>query len=170
VPHSSPEGKAWSVARIVDLGPTRILDVGPGIGTYVDLLRPVMPNSHWTGLEFHEPYVTRYDLTRKYDALIVGDVRAYTWSSDWDMVIFGDVLEHLDLPEAMSAWRAALRRSKHVLASIPIVHYPQGECEGNINESHRVTFEHELVMNAFPQIEQWFVGEKIGVYLAFGAP
>ena len=58
--------------------------------------------SHWTGLEIHEPYVTRYDLTRKYDALIVGDVRAYTWPRNWDMVIFGNVLEHLDLPEAMN--------------------------------------------------------------------
>lgn len=168
MPHSSPEGKEWIAARIVDLSPKYILDVGPGVGTYVNLLRPLLADSHWTGLEIYEPYVTRYGLTHKYDALLVGDVRSYAWKVNWDLVIFGDVLEHVRLVEAMAAWWAALRRSKHVLASVPIVSYPQGAYAGNINECHRVTYDHNLVMAVFPRIEQYWTGKQIGVYLASG--
>ena len=168
VPHSSREGKEWSAERVAELSPRRILDVGPGVGTYADLLRPLLPGSHWTGLEIHRPYAERYELAGRYDDLVIGDVRSFEWDrgGDWDLVIFGDVLEHLDLPDAMRAWRRALRCSRQVLASLPIVHYPQGEHDGNVHESHRVTYDHHLVMRAFPAIASHWTGRQIGVYLA----
>lgn len=172
MPHSSREGKEWSAERISELGPMRILDVGPGVGTYVDLLRPLLPGSHWTGLEIHSPYVRRYDLGERYDELRVGDVRAFSWQAagDWDLVIFGDVLEHLDPPDARRAWRGALAHSAHVLASLPIVDYPQGECEGNVHECHRASYDHGRVTRAFPGIVDHSAGREIGVYLASARP
>jgi SAM-dependent methyltransferase len=168
VPHSSREGKEWSAERVTGLAPRRILDVGPGVGTYTNLLRPLLPGSHWTGLEIHRPYAERYELADLYDELTIGDVRAFDWcaAGDWDLVIFGDVLEHLDLPDAMRVWRKARRHSRHVLASLPIVEYPQGECDGNPHESHRVTYDHALAMRAFPGIAEHATGRQIGVYLA----
>jgi SAM-dependent methyltransferase len=170
VPHSSREGKEWSAEQIVELAPRRILDVGPGVGTYVDLLRPLLPDSHWTGLEIHRPYVERFELTDRYDDVSVGDVRSFDWRAqgDWDLVIFGDVLEHLDVPDARLAWCRALRASGHVLASLPIVDYPQGECEGNVHECHRASYHHDLVTSAFPGIVRHATGRQIGVYLAAG--
>jgi SAM-dependent methyltransferase len=166
VPHSSPEGKEWSAERIVELSPKRILDVGPGVGTYVELLRSFLPDSRWTGLEVYPPYVARYGLEFKYDEVLIGDVRSYDWRTEWDLVIFGDVLEHLELADATRAWQCALRQSTHVLASLPIVHYPQGECGGNVHECHRVTYHHERVMTSFPSVERYWTGKEIGVYLS----
>jgi hypothetical protein len=168
VPHSSREGKEWSAERVAELSPRRILDVGPGVGTYVDLLRPLLPGSHWTGLEIHRPYAERYGLGHRYDELLIGDVRSFDWNATlaWDLVIFGDVLEHLDLPDARRAWRDARAHSGHVLASLPIVDYPQGECEGNPHECHRVSYNHALVNRAFPGIAEHSAGKQIGVYLA----
>jgi SAM-dependent methyltransferase len=168
VPHSSREGKDWSAERVAELGPMRILDVGPGVGTYVDLLRPFLPGSRWTGLEVHRPYVERYELGERYDELLVGDVRGFDWSAagHWDLVIFGDVLEHLERREAARAWGRALAHGAHVLASLPIVDYPQGECEGNVHECHRASYDHGLVTRTFPGIFDHAVGKEIGVYLA----
>lgn len=166
MPHSSSEGKEWSAERIVELSPKRILDVGAGMGTYADLLRPLLPASTWTALEIHHPYVARHGLEFKYDEVLVGDVRSYDWLAEWDLVIFGDVLEHLDLTDAMRAWRCALRRSRSVLASLPIVDYPQGEFQGNVHERHRVTYGHELVIASFPNIEEFWTGRQIGIYLS----
>ena len=101
---------------------------------------------------------------------MVGDVRSFAWAGAWDLVIFGDVLEHLELAHAMQAWRRALRSADHVLASLPIVQYPQGEYQGNVHESHRVRYGHELVQAAFPAIREHFVGRKLGVYLGRGNP
>lgn len=168
MPHSSREGKEWSAERISELAPRRILDVGPGVGTYVDLLRPLLPGSHWTGLEIYRPYVEHYALDERYDDVLIGDIRAFDWSArpEWDLVIFGDVLEHLELPDARRAWRGALARSAAVLASLPIVDYPQGESNGNVNECHRVSYDHRLVTQAFPGIVDHAAGKQIGVYLA----
>ena len=172
VPHSSREGKEWSAERVAELSPRRVLDVGPGVGTYVDLLRPLLPASRWFGLEIHRPYAERYQLGDRYDDLLIGDVRELDWRAHgrWDLVIFGDVLEHLDLPDARRAWQCARRHSAHVLASLPIVHYPQGPHDGNVHECHRVTYDHELVARAFPGIVRHETGRQIGVYLATGRP
>jgi hypothetical protein len=168
VPHSSREGKEWSAERVAELRPRRILDVGPGVGTYLDLLRPLLPGSRWTGLEIHRPYAERYELADRYDELLIGDVRALDWNArgGWDLVVFGDVLEHLDLPDAMRTWRRARRNSRHVLASLPIIHFPQGECEGNPHESHRQSYDHNLALRAFPGVTDHMAGREIGVYLA----
>lgn len=49
-----------------------------------------------------------------------------------DVAILGDVAEHLSADEAQRLWqRAGATARKAVYLSIPIVHYPQGEIEGN---------------------------------------
>ena len=172
VPHSSREGKEWSAEQVAGLAPRRILDVGPGVGTYLDLLRPLLPASDWTGLEIHRPYAERYGLADRYDDLLIGDVRSFDWRAhgQWDLVIFGDVLEHLDLPHARRAWQWARAHSAHVLGSLPIVHHPQGAHGGNVHECHRVTYDHARVTRTFPGIVRHEAGRRIGVYMAAGSP
>lgn len=172
VPHSSREGKEWSAERVAELAPRRVLDVGAGVGTYLELLRPLLPGSHWTGVEIHRPYVDRFGLADRYDDVVIGDVRQFDWRGHgrWDLVIFGDVLEHLDLPDARRVWQWARVHSAHVLASLPIVPYPQGPSEGNVHECHRAAYDHELVTRAFPGIAAHRAGRQIGVYLATGGP
>lgn len=172
MPHSSHEGKERSAEWVAGLAPRRILDIGPGVGTYLELLRPLLPGSRWTAVEIHRPYVDRYELADRYDDLVIGDVRQLDWRGHgrWDLVIFGDVLEHLDLPDARRAWQWARMQGAHVLASVPIVHYPQGAHGGNVHECHRVTYDHELITRTFPGIVAHETGRQIGVYLATGSP
>ena len=95
MPHSSSEGKDWLAQRIwtsLGLAPRRysakppykrtaprILDIGAGSGTYVDLLHRTDPRGrahpfpHLTAVEVYGPYVDRFGLRRKYDDVIIGD-------------------------------------------------------------------------------------------------
>lgn len=167
MPRSSGEGKLWTCDRIAVLQPTSVLDIGPGVGTYHDLLHTrLFPQPHWSCIEIFEPYVDKYSLRGKYSTVIVGDARTEPFPTV-DVVILGDVLEHLHLDDAIKVWakaRAAARKA--VFLSLPIIEYPQGELEGNIHETHLHTWSHQLVLDSLPGIVDHATYREIGVYQA----
>ena len=128
----------------------RIVDFGPGMGTYRKLLGS---DYHWTGIEIWEPYADRYGLMGIYDRMIFGDLRSVDWP-EADLLIFGDVIEHLPKPDAL----AVLERTKrypHVVVSLPLGNWPQGAWEGNPHEEHRSTWTFEEAREALnPQIAE----------------
>ncbi len=164
---SSEEGKQWTRARIAQLaatGPLSVLDVGPGVGTYAKLLRG-LPVRHIIGLEAWEPYLETYHLADHYDELIVGDVRAAPLPAV-DVIILGDVLEHMTRDDAVEVWRRCVQAAaRAVYLSLPIVHYPQHEIEGNPFEVHvEEDWSHELVLAHLDGIGAWELGSEVGVY------
>ena len=164
MPISSTEGKAWTLDKVRRLAPDSLLDVGAGAGTYARLLAADRP-ARLVALEVFEPYVERYGLRELYDEVLIGDART-TDLPEADVVVLGDVAEHMSVAEAQDLWRragAAARRA--VFMSIPIVHYPQGELEHNAHEVHVVDdWDHEKVLAAFPGITDSFRGDVVGVY------
>jgi len=167
MPMSSAEGKEWTRDRVFGLaadGPLSILDIGPGVGTYAKLLAGPQVK-HLTGIEIWEPYVTTYRLHQYYDSIIVADAREVDWP-EADVVIMGDVAEHMDVPDAQILWKKAEQAARRaVYLSIPIVHYPQGHIEGNPHEHHVVDdWNHEKVLAAFPGIGEYWRGSEVGVY------
>src|SRR5690606_41935269 len=44
LPTSDAQGKSWARQVIADLAPATVVDVGPGVGTYVRLARDVTPD------------------------------------------------------------------------------------------------------------------------------
>ena len=164
---SSPEGKSWIHDRVVALavdGPLEVVDVGPGVGTYAKLLRgPAV--SRIVGIEVYEPYVQTYRLREYYDDVVVGDVREVPIPA-CDVVVLGDVVEHMSEDDALAVWEAAAVAARRaVYLSIPIVHYPQGEIEGNAHEVHVVDdWDHERVLASFAGIGACERGSEVGVY------
>lgn len=164
MPISSVEGKDWTRERIRALGPVSVLDVGAGAGTYATLLAEV-PTTGLTALEVFEPYVHTYRLHELYDEVLLGDART-TDLPTADVVILGDVAEHMEQVEAQHLWaRAAQAARRAVYLSIPIVHYPQGALEHNHHEVHVVDdWDHDKVLAAFDGIGAYWTGEVVGVY------
>ncbi len=164
VPISSPEGKDWTRRKITELAPESLLDVGAGAGTYAKLLAQARP-ARMTALEVFEPYVQQYGLRELYDEVLLGDART-TPLPEADVVVLGDVAEHMTVEEAQDLWRRAGEAAKRaVYLSIPIVHYPQGALEHNDHEVHVVDdWDHEKVLAAFDGIGEFFRGEVVGVY------
>lgn len=142
MPISSPSGKSpsqWIVRRLNDeTGLARILDVGPGDGFYAKTFRAPLHNQHWIGAEVWAPYIKKYALPALYDQMIVCDIRYLDWSAvaPLDLVICGDMLEHMTRADAVKVVDRALTASRVVLISMPIEHFPQGEIEDNPFEVH----------------------------------
>jgi hypothetical protein len=144
MPTSDAEGKDWSLRLFKKHKPNTVTDIGPGEGTYAKLFRPEHHGVWWTAIEIHKPYVAKYKLkntktrTGMYDELHIEDARE---SADHlfhrDLVIAGDVLEHMDRDDAVALLqRIEQAGAWHILVSLPIVGSQQGEVDGNPHEAH----------------------------------
>jgi len=143
MPTSDAEGKDWSLERFRFHLPNTVTDVGPGEGTYARLFRPEHEGVWWTAVEIFRPYIRMYKLkstkTRQmYDEIHVDDVRESEGHLfHRDLVIFGDVLEHVERDDAVALLeRTVAAGAWNILVSVPIVESVQGEVDGNPHEAH----------------------------------
>ena len=170
---SDQQGKFIAKALINEACPSVIWDVGPGEGTYRDLIEGNGPwengNVHyWVGVEIWPPYVDEYNLDDKYDLIYLEDIRDKPFAGevfDYEnpLIIFGDVLEHMPEDDARQLILRAKEHFRWILVSIPIVHAPQGEVNGNPYEAHlkHWTFDemHEVMGKCMA-----FKGHTIGLF------
>ena len=152
--------------QIENIAPRRVIDVGPGSGTYGRIVRDVAPEATLIGVEVWEPYIDEFALRSIYDEIVIVDAREFTdWESD--LVIFGDVLEHMAESDALKLWEAASASASKILMSIPIIHYPQCAEHGNPFEVHVVEdWSHDRVLDTFPGITEYECYAVTGAYLA----
>jgi hypothetical protein len=170
MPYSAEEGQALMMSWIHQQNPQSMLDIGAGSGTYGRLMRTAHPSAYRIGVEVWAPYVHRFALTEVYDWMIVDDVREL-WGKlppRVDIVILGDVLEHMPVEDAVRVWGLAkILARKAVYLSIPIVPYPQGHVEGNPYEEHVVDdWTDERVLDTFEGITWKWLGTIVGRYEA----
>jgi predicted TPR repeat methyltransferase len=134
MPGSVRENDADVIKFVQDHDIKTVIDIGTGRGTYSDLLREHVDRID--GVEAWKPYVVEFKLYDKYDNLFINDVRHLDIDfANYDMVIFGDVLEHMDRADSLALWGRATRAG-YGLISVPIIHYPQGAEFGNPYEVH----------------------------------
>jgi len=137
MPCSNLEGKelikSW-VTRHLDI--KSIVDFGPGVGTYYYLISPSRSDIKFIAVEIWEPYVQNFMLRNYYDEVIIGDLRMVDLPKG-DCAILGDVLEHLEKPEAIKAFKRIDNFYKHVILSIPWGRSPGGPALGNPYEKHK---------------------------------
>lgn len=168
MPTSLTNGKAWtarifnSIAYYTKID--RVLDIGPGMGTYTYLKHP---GQHWACVEAWGEYVEKFSLASKYDHVVVADARYVDFNKlgKFDVCLLGDVLEHMTKGEALDLVETLLMHSRVLIVSMPIVHFPQDSVEGNFFERHiKDDWSHEEVMETFPHICASLVDYPIGVY------
>ena len=171
MPGSSRQGKSYSAGIILSLEKKglirRVIDVGVGAGTYAQFLKPSMPNTHWSGIEAYQPYITHFQLDKLYDLVVTADARYVDWKKigDADLIIFGDIVEHMTRDEAVSMVGDALNHARFVMLSMPVVFYPQDEAHGNPFERHIVDdWDHGSILKCFPGIRCSRTFAQIGVY------
>lgn len=162
---SNPENRWWVLNKVMQLQPKTVIDVGAGCGTYGQLLKPFVP-AHYAAIEIYEKNVEQFKLRDIYDEVWIDDVRNYT-SLSADLIIFGDVLEHMTEEEALNVWEVASQGCKYGIISIPIIHYPQGTVDGNVHETHVVDdWDNIKVFESFKGIFECRIGTETGAYLA----
>lgn len=173
MPGSSQEGKREALEMLLELDLETVLDIGPGIGTWRDLLITYWPQAVYDAIEIFEPYVKRYQLAKKYSTVTIGDasriIGGFHTVAPYDLAIFGDVIEHMERARAVRM--VELLQWHHALISIPIGEYVQGPEGDNPAEAHVETWTEEEIVETFHPVKSWTgpiasePGHAIGVFL-----
>jgi hypothetical protein len=99
----------------------------------------------------------------------VADVRWLDWGKvvnefSVDMVVLGDVLEHMDVQDACRLVDEVLWRRLPAIVSLPIITWPQGAIDGNPYEEHKFHWSDEKFREVFAP-PRGAVEGPMGVYL-----
>jgi hypothetical protein len=139
---------------VLQLNPRSILDVGVGFGKWGHLFReytdivqaerdiPRYQRPNWKvridGIEGHAPYLTEMHQFL-YQNVYAGDAaRILPTLPAYDLVFFGDIIEHFTKQNGLELLRAAIAKSnKAVILSTPKFDTAQGASFENELERHR---------------------------------
>lgn len=138
------------LAHIIQLNPRSVLDVGCGFGLwgflcrmYLDAGAERVQPKDWQvqidGIEFFEPYILDHQRA-VYNHITIGDIRELAPKLDeYDLIIAGDVIEHLDKSDGKRVLGQLYARARRaLLVNIPIgLGWDHPEAHGNPGELHR---------------------------------
>lgn len=119
------------------LQPKNVLDIGAGAGKYATLLRRACPGAFVTAVELDTEYIERFKLAEKYDEVrrVNAEQLLTEVDTDYDLVIFGDVIEHLRKSVGVDLLNFFVYRSKRILVVFPL-RARQGSVDGRSQEAH----------------------------------
>jgi trans-aconitate methyltransferase len=150
-----------ALAEITAINPQTILDIGAGAGMW----RRSYPYGTWTAVEIWEPYVERFALHNLYDTVILGDARHVDLGGTYDLVIAGDVLEHV--PDPLALFNRLREVASYVLVQMPVIHWPQDAVQGNPYEVHVADVDLET-LQSWPGVLRTYVAYGMGLAIATG--
>jgi len=142
----------------------KVLDVGAGSGKYGVMLGHYFGKIH--ALEVYEPYIDKFDLHSIYTTIFCADILDFD-ISEYDYIIMGDIIEHIELKDAQELLSYINNSGKKCLVAIP---YQMEQCEvdGNIYETH---LQSDLTENNFieryPYMKLLFNNELYGYYVNY---
>lgn len=124
MPWSSGHGITELTEWINEHGITTVLDIGAGAGYYGVAIRKACPSvTVLDAIEVFPYYQTRFSLDETYDTVTIADARSIT-SFPYDLVILGDVIEHMPREDAVALWKSISASAGFAYISTPI-----GICE-----------------------------------------
>jgi cyclopropane fatty-acyl-phospholipid synthase-like methyltransferase len=168
---SSKQGKPETVKWVNDNKDSinNILDIGAGSGTYYKLLSPIK-TFKWSAVEAWKSYIEEFNLEQMYEVVYNEDIRNFKWQEQYDLVIAGDILEHMTKSEAEEVVKKILDHTKTLIISIPITHMPQEAINDNPFEYHvKDDWSHKEILDTWSDsIKEYWIptGKKVqvGVY------
>jgi len=139
-----------------------ILDVGAGCGTYWNLLHDKFRNID--AVEAFEPNITDHNLREKYRIVFFSDIRDLTYNH-YNLIIFGDILEHLAVEDAQKVLDYAYDRCDNLVVALPYM-YEQDAIYGNTYEIHQQPdLTPENVLERYPRLQLLFNNDQCGYYI-----
>lgn len=124
---------------IKQINPKSAFDIGVGAGKYGKMIKSMGINCIVDGSEPVKQYAEQYkaEYAANYRKVNIVDFRDLikTMEADYDLWIFGDVLEHMFYSEVFNCLDYCLSRSKYILCLIPI-NSKQKDAYGQLSERH----------------------------------
>lgn len=139
-----------------------VLDVGCGSGTYYDLLGDYFKNID--GVEIYKPNIEQNELNKKYRNIYNADIRGFKYNY-YDIIIFGDVIEHMKVEEADEVLKYAFDRCKEMIVAVPYC-YKQGIEYGNVYEIHKQDDLTKInMLERYPYLRLLYGNNEYGYYI-----
>ena len=136
-----------------------ILDVGPGIGTFGKHLHP---HFYIDCIEIFELYLYKYKLYEKYNNIMWGNIKDFTKYERYNLVIVGDVFEHMTEEDARTALDNMKKGVDEIVISLPYESQQGEEC-GNPYEIHIQDYlTPEIISELYPELTQIYENKAIG--------
>jgi len=131
-------------------GNCSVLDVGPGYGKYGRLLQ--MYAKQIDAVEIYEPMIEINGIDKVYDNVFISDICDFEFDY-YDIIIFGDVLEHIDPDKAKKLLDRIYDKAKEIFIVVPYL-YEQDAFGGNPYEVHlQPDLTHELFLERYPKFK-----------------
>lgn len=139
-----------------------VLDVGAGSGTYYNYLCDYFKNI--SAVEVFEPNIKDFDLPSKYKKVYNVDIKDFEYEH-YDIIIFGDILEHLNVEDAQKVLEYALDRCEELIVAVPYL-YEQGICHDNVYEIHlQPDLTKEIMEERYPYLKLLYSNDEYGYYI-----
>ena len=142
-----------------------VLDVGPLDGRWWYSL-----HNHFKkidAVEAFEPYIEKYALKEKYENVFISDICTFEFDY-YDIIILGDVLEHIPVNKAQELVKKLCDKCKQLLIIIPF-EYPQDEIDDNKYQiHHQEDLTDEIFLNRYEGLELLIKDELRGAYIKKG--
>lgn len=140
----------------------KILDVGAGSGTYYNYLGDYFKSMD--AVEVFEPNIKEFDLENKYRKVFNVDIKDFEYGY-YDIIIFGDILEHLNVEDAQKVLEYALDRCEELVVAVPYL-YEQGICHDNVYEIHlQPDLTKGVMEERYPYLKLLYSNDEYGYYI-----
>ena len=156
-----PDVKQWFTDNVPPS--VRILDVGPGQGTYSILLREL--GYQMDAVEVWHPYVDQFNLRAKYDNVYTVDIRDFDLQG-YNFIILGDVLEHLSVEDAEQLLTTIDVLGIECMVAVPYMMAQDGAEYGNDYETHhQADLTPEVMLERYPGLKPLYTNQWYGYYI-----
>lgn len=138
-------GGSWGLtddlARTVikNIIPGTVIDFGAGMGKYGFLLRDIFGRGiKVDAVECFEDSVAWLNTLGMYRNVYHANIIDWEFRDNYDLAIFGDVLEHLPYKQVLNLLDNLKRKKifKYIMLVVPLNDVEQGSCGGNEAERH----------------------------------
>lgn len=143
----------------------RFLDVGPGAGKWQIKINQRFNNAKIEGCEIFPKYVEKYNLREKYHKIHISNILDFEWENEYyDVVIIGDVLEHLTIEDANKLLNKCKSKGALTIVQVPWMS-PQGPYDGNDHEEHiQADLNPQVMTNRYPDLDYIVCDKTTGAY------
>lgn len=158
--------KKYGKDKVSDI---KVLDVGPGAAAYQALLDKFLNIKNIDCVEIYEPNVKYYEYEKYYSNVYNCDILDFeftpgTEKEKYDLIIMGDILEHIKLEDAKALIKKLLTKCYCLLIQVPY-NYPQGPEYGNKWEEHlQPDLNPSNFLERYPDLNLLVNNNKCGVY------
>ncbi len=160
---------------LIDHPGEKYLDLGVGAGKYGKMIKSIKPEAYVVGVEADADYIEKYGTREIYDELHnirIEDFTRQNLSFTADVIILGDVLEHLFKSDGIDLINFLVYRCKAMVIVFPSK-FVMFDFKGHLTEAHNsvwtesdflpfeYTFEKEKIMNFVTVKGYWSDSETV---------